>query len=122
MGIPEEGGLLFSGGSVVKESTCQFRGCRKHRFDPGAGKILWRRKWQPTSVLTEQPGRLQTTGSKGWMQLSTHTGEERKKGAESLFKEKRAETWGSNWIYTSIKPREHLVTSMHKDLLQDKSY
>ena len=66
--------------------------------------------------------RLQTTGSKGWTQLSTHTGEERKKGAESLFKETRAETWGSNWISKSIKPREHPVTSMHKDLLQDKSY
>ena len=30
-----------------KESTCQ---CRRHGFDPWVGKILWRRKWQPTPV------------------------------------------------------------------------
>ena len=31
-----------------KESTCQ---CRRHRSDPWARKILWRRKWQPTPVF-----------------------------------------------------------------------
>ena len=31
-----------------KEFTCQ---CKKHRFDPWVGKVPWRRKWQPTSVL-----------------------------------------------------------------------
>ena len=31
-----------------KESTCQ---CRRHEFDPWVGKILWRRKWQPTPVF-----------------------------------------------------------------------
>ena len=31
-----------------KESACQ---CRRCRFDPWAGKIPWRRKWQPTSVF-----------------------------------------------------------------------
>ena len=31
-----------------KESSCQ---CRGHGFDPQVGKILWRRKWQPTLVL-----------------------------------------------------------------------
>ena len=36
-----------------EESTCQ---CRKHRFDPWAGMILWRRKWQPTPVLL--PGKF----------------------------------------------------------------
>ena len=25
--------------------------CRKHRFDPWARKISWRRKWQPTPVF-----------------------------------------------------------------------
>ena len=34
----------FRGGSVEKESACQ---CRRHRFDPCIGKILWTRKWQP---------------------------------------------------------------------------
>ena len=31
-----------------KESTLQ---CRRHRFDPWAGKMPWRRKWQPTPVF-----------------------------------------------------------------------
>ena len=31
-----------------KESICQ---CRKCRFNPWAGKIPWRRKWQPTPVF-----------------------------------------------------------------------
>ena len=25
--------------------------CRKRRFDPSVGKILWRRRWQPTPVF-----------------------------------------------------------------------
>ena len=36
------------GGSAGKEPTCQ---CRRHKFDPWVGKILWRRKWQPTPVF-----------------------------------------------------------------------
>ena len=28
-----------------KESSCQYRRCRKCRFDPWVGKIHWRRKW-----------------------------------------------------------------------------
>ena len=31
-----------------KESACQ---CRRGRFNPWAGKISWRRKWQPTPVF-----------------------------------------------------------------------
>ena len=31
-----------------KESVCQ---CKRHGFDPGIGKIPWRRKWQPTLVF-----------------------------------------------------------------------
>ena len=48
-----------------KESTHQ---CRRHRFDPGAGKMPWRRNWQ-SSILaweipwTPEPGRLQPTRS-----------------------------------------------------------
>ena len=34
-----------------KESDCQCRRCRRHRFDPWVGKIIWRRKWQPTPVF-----------------------------------------------------------------------
>jgi len=50
-----------------RESTCQ---CRRHRFDPWVGKILWIRKWQPTPVFlpgkipwTEEPGSLQSKES-----------------------------------------------------------
>ena len=37
------------GGSDGKESTCQ---CRRPRFNPWVGKILWRREWLPTPVFT----------------------------------------------------------------------
>ena len=50
-----------------KESACQRRRCG---LRPWVGKILWRRKWQPTpgflpgkSHGTEQPARLQSRGS-----------------------------------------------------------
>ena len=52
-----------------KESTCQ---CRRRRFDPWVGKILWRRKWQLAPVFLPgkfhgqgragKPGRLQSMG------------------------------------------------------------
>ena len=34
-----------------KESTSQCRRCRRHGFDPGGGKFLWSRKWQPAPVF-----------------------------------------------------------------------
>ena len=34
-----------------KESACQCRRLKRHRFDPWIGKIPWRRKWQPASVV-----------------------------------------------------------------------
>ena len=39
-------GVLW--GLSCKESACQ---CRRCAFDPWAGKIPWRRKWQPTPVF-----------------------------------------------------------------------
>ena len=41
----------FPDGSVVKNPPA----CRSHGLDPWVGKILWRRKWQPTPVFL--PGR-----------------------------------------------------------------
>ena len=38
----------FPGGSMVKESICQFRRCS---FDPWVRRIPWRRHWQPTPVF-----------------------------------------------------------------------
>ena len=34
-----------------KESACQCRRRKRHRFDPWVRKIPWRRKWQPTVVF-----------------------------------------------------------------------
>ena len=42
--------LDFPGGSSGKESTCQWRRWRSG-FSPWVGKILWRRKWQPTPLF-----------------------------------------------------------------------
>ena len=41
----------FRGGAGRKEPSCQCRRCKRHRFDPWVGKILWRRAWQPTLVF-----------------------------------------------------------------------
>ena len=41
----------FSGGSDGKESACQCRSYRRHRFDPWVRKIPWSRKWQTTPVF-----------------------------------------------------------------------
>ena len=40
--------ICLIGGDTGKELTCQ---CRKGMFDPWVGKMLWRRKWQPTPVF-----------------------------------------------------------------------
>ena len=37
-----------------KESACQCRRCKRHKFDPWVRKILWRREWQPTPESHEQ--------------------------------------------------------------------
>ena len=38
-------------GSAVKESACQCRRHKRRGYNPWVGKILWRRKWQPTLVF-----------------------------------------------------------------------
>ena len=42
--------------------------CRRPRFDPWVGKILWRRKWQPTPVhlLGKSHGRRSIVGYSPW--------------------------------------------------------
>ena len=68
----------FPGGTVVKnESLCQ---CRRCRFDPWVGKILWRRKWQPTPVflLGKSFGQRSLLGyipwaAKSWIWLNDRT-------------------------------------------------
>ena len=39
-----------------KESACQCRRLKRHRFNPWVGKIPWRRKWQPALVFL--PGKF----------------------------------------------------------------
>ena len=48
-----------------KESACQ---CRRCEFSPWAGKILWRRKWQPTIVFLpgKSPGQRGLMGYSPW--------------------------------------------------------
>jgi len=51
-----------------KESICQCRRCREHRFDPWVGKIPWRKKWQPTPVflLGKSHGQMSLAGYGAW--------------------------------------------------------
>ena len=49
--------LGFPGGTSGKEPGCQYRRCKRQRFDPWVGKIPWRRAWQPTPVFL--PGESQ---------------------------------------------------------------
>ena len=48
-----------------KEPACQ---CRRSRFDPWAGKIPWRRKWQPTPVFLpgKSHGQRSLVGCSPW--------------------------------------------------------
>ena len=44
----------FPSGASGKETSCQSRRHKKCRFDPWAGKIPWRRVWQPTPVFLSE--------------------------------------------------------------------
>ena len=49
-----------------KESACNTD--RRCGFDPGVGKISWRRKWQPTSVFLpgKSHGQRSLVGYRPW--------------------------------------------------------
>ena len=51
----------FPGGISGKEPACQCKRCKRRRFNPWAGKIPWRRTWQPTPVFL--PGESHGQGS-----------------------------------------------------------
>ena len=53
--------LCFLVGARGKESACQCRTCKRHRFDPWMGKTLWSRKWRYTPVFL--PGKSMNRGS-----------------------------------------------------------
>ena len=54
-------------GGTSKEPACQRRTCKRRRFDPWVGNILWRRKRQPTPVSLpgESHGQIQTIQTRG---------------------------------------------------------
>ena len=60
--------LSFSGVSSDKESTCHWRRCKIHGFDPWVCKIPWRRKWQHTPVFLpgESRGQKNMAGHSPW--------------------------------------------------------
>ena len=70
-------------GSSGKESTRPCRRCRRSGFNSWVWKILWKRKWQPTSVFLpgESHGQRSLVGCLPWgpkesdmtEQLSTHS-------------------------------------------------
>ena len=43
--------LVVKNGTSGKESACDTGDIMRHGFDPWAGKIPWRRTWQPTPVF-----------------------------------------------------------------------
>ena len=55
-------------GANGKESACQCKGCKRHKFNPWLWKILWRSVWQPTSVflLGESHGPRNLSGYGPW--------------------------------------------------------
>ena len=60
--------LAFPGGASGKEPICQYKSCKRCRFDPWVGKIPWRRAWQPTPVLLpgESHGEWSLPGYSPW--------------------------------------------------------
>ena len=55
--------MIIMGGSqvvqLVKNWSAQCKRCKRHGFNPWVGKVLWKRKWQPTqySCLENAMGR-----------------------------------------------------------------
>ena len=54
-----------------KESTFQFRSCRRHGFDPWVRKIPWSRKWQPIPIFL-----LENSMDRGPWKAIVHWGHE----------------------------------------------
>ena len=53
--------LQLPGWLSGKEPACQYRRCKRCRFDPWIRKISWSRKWQPIPVV--MPGKSQDRGA-----------------------------------------------------------
>ena len=59
-----------------RESVCQCRRLRRHRFDLCIGKIPWRRKWQPTPLLFpgKSQGQKSLLGYSPWSRIRVRLG------------------------------------------------
>ena len=98
----------------VKESACQFRRCKRHRFDSWVRKIPWSRKWQPTPVFLPEKfdGQRSLVGysPKGCKKsdMSTHMRQNvhflayLQKNTEENFVEVPYLNYGSNYVSVSI--------------------
>ena len=58
----------FPSGTSAKESACQCRSQKRHRFDPWVGKMPWRRRWQRTaeSLPSKSHGQRNLVGYSPW--------------------------------------------------------
>ena len=54
--------------ALVVKNLCANAGDMRHGFDPWVGKILWRRKWQPTPVFLpgKSHGQRSMAGYSSW--------------------------------------------------------
>ena len=68
---------LHSPGATVVKNPRVCRRHKKHRFDPWVGKILWRRKWQPTAVFLpgKSHGQRRLVGCSPWDHKESDTTE-----------------------------------------------
>ena len=64
----------FPGDSVVKNPPANVGDIIRHRFDPRAGKIPWRRKWKPTPIFlpAESHGQRNLVGYSPWVRRVGH--------------------------------------------------
>ena len=69
--------LGFLGSTSGKKPTCQYRRCRRCRFDPWVRKIPWRRAWQLTPVFLpgESHGQRSLVGYSPWGHRESDTTE-----------------------------------------------
>ena len=60
--------LGLPGGASSKEPVCQFRRCKRCRFEPWVGKVPWRRKWWPAPAFLpgKAHGQRSLAGYSSW--------------------------------------------------------
>ena len=65
----------FSGGANGKEPACQCRRLKRCGFHHWAGKMPWRRKWQPTPVFLpgKSHGQRSLVGYSPWGRKESDT-------------------------------------------------